>query len=97
MTHQIQSNPFDQMLQVLEEHGFDGLAHALEILFNEAMKIERSAVLGAEPYERSEQRRGYANGFKPKTLSTCVGGWKSTSLRRGRRVLSSIPRTRRPQ
>jgi putative transposase len=73
MTHQIESNPLDAMIQVLEEHGFDGLAHALEILFNEAMKIERSAVLGAQPYERSEQRRGYANGFKPKTLSTRVG------------------------
>ena len=47
MTRQIESNPFDQMIQVLEEHGFNGLAHALEILFNEAMKIERSAVLGA--------------------------------------------------
>lgn len=73
MTRQIESNPLDAMIQVLDEHGFDGLAHALEILFNEAMKIERSAVLGAQPYERSEQRRGYANGFKPKTLATRVG------------------------
>lgn len=73
MTHQTESNPLDAMLQALDEHGFDGLARALEILFNEAMKIERSAALGAQPYERSEQRRGYANGFKPKTLATRVG------------------------
>jgi transposase-like protein len=73
MTHQTESNPLDAMIQVLDEHGFDGLAHALEILFNEAMKLERSAVLGAQPYERTDERRGYANGFKPKTLATRVG------------------------
>jgi transposase-like protein len=73
MTHQTESNPFDLMIQVLDKHGFEGLAHALEILFNEAMKIERSAVLGAQPYERTDERRGHANGFKPKRLATRVG------------------------
>lgn len=73
MTHQVESNPLDEMIQVLEEHGFEGMARALEILFNEAMKIERSTALGAQPYQRSAQRRGYANGFKPKTLATRVG------------------------
>jgi len=73
MTHQTESNRLDQMIQVLDEHGFDGMARAMQILVNEAMKIERSEALGAEPYERTDQRRGYANGFKPKTLSTRVG------------------------
>jgi putative transposase len=73
MTHQDDSNPLDQMIQVLDEYGFDGMARAIEILVNEAMKIERSAALGAEPYERTNHRRGYANGFKPKTLQTRVG------------------------
>jgi hypothetical protein len=73
MTHQTESKPFEKMIQVLDEYGFEGLAHALEILFNEAMKIERSAVLGAQPYERTNERRGHANGFKPKRLATRVG------------------------
>jgi putative transposase len=73
MTHQDESTPLDQMIQVLDEHGFDGMARAIQILVNEAMKIERSEVLGAEPYERTIERRGYANGFKPKTLNTRVG------------------------
>lgn len=73
MTHQDESTPFDQMIQVLEEHGFDGMARAIGILVNEAMKIERSEVLGAQPYERTSERRGYANGFKPKTLQTRIG------------------------
>ena len=37
------------------------------------MRQERSQALGAEPYERSEARQGYANGFKPKTLLTRMG------------------------
>lgn len=73
MTHVPESNPLEQMIQVLDEYGFDGLARAIGILVNEAMKIERSEVLGAQPYERTEERRGYANGFKPKTLQTRVG------------------------
>ena len=65
MTHQNESNPLDAMIQVLDEQGFEGLARALEILFNEAMKIERSTVLGAQPYERTDDRRGDATGFQP--------------------------------
>ncbi len=73
MTHQNESTPLDQMIQVLDEHGFDGMARAMQILINEAMKIERNEVLGAKPYQRTQDRRGYANGFKPKTFHTRVG------------------------
>ncbi|MFZ0792100.1 MAG: IS256 family transposase [Chromatiaceae bacterium] len=64
---------WQDVLDVLADHGFQGLAEALQILFNEVMKVERSAVLEARPYERTPRRRGYANGFKPKTLQTRVG------------------------
>ena len=37
------------------------------------MKLERAAVLGAGPYQRSDDRKGHANGFKPKTVQTRVG------------------------
>jgi transposase-like protein len=73
MTHSQESTPFDLMIQVLDQHGFEGMARAMQILVNEAMKIERSEALGAQPYERTDERRGYANGFKPKTLQTRVG------------------------
>jgi transposase-like protein len=46
---------------------------ALRILVDEASKIERSHLLRAEPYERTVNRRDYANGFKPKTVLTRVG------------------------
>ena len=73
MTHSPESTPLDLMIQVLDQHGFEGMARAIEILVNEAMKIERNEALGAQPYERTDERRGYANGFKPKTLQTRVG------------------------
>ena len=73
MTRQTQTNAIDDVMELLAEHGFDGLAQALQVLLNEVMKIERSQVLQAAPYERSELRRGYANGFKPKTVQTRVG------------------------
>lgn len=64
---------FQEVLQLLVEHGFDGMAQAMQTLVNEAMKLERSQVLGARPYERTPERRGHANGFKPKTVRTRVG------------------------
>ena len=64
---------FAEVLDLLVEQGFDGMAHAMQTLLNEAMKLERSIVLGARPYERTPERRGYANGYKPKTMRSRVG------------------------
>jgi transposase-like protein len=73
MTHPIQSNEFNAAVQLLADHGFEGMANAMQILFNEAMKIERSVYLGAAPYQRTAERKSYANGFKEKTVSTRLG------------------------
>ena len=73
MTHQDQSNNTHQAVQLLADNGFDGMAQAMQLLINEAMKIERAEYLGAGPYERSEERRSYANGFKPKTVNSRIG------------------------
>ena len=75
MTHPNQSDDtlLDQMVQHILQDGDGGLAQALRVLLNHAMRVERSAALGARPYERTEARKGYANGFKPKTLQTRVG------------------------
>ena len=66
-------NKLDAVMEMLIENGFDGFADALRILLNEAMKIERDHILRAGLYERTETRRGYANGYKPKTVDTRVG------------------------
>jgi putative transposase len=73
MTHLEDSNALIAVVELLAENGFDGMAEAMQILFNEAMKLQRSAALGAQPYERCDTRRGHANGFKPKTFGSRLG------------------------
>jgi putative transposase len=73
MTHQAHPSVTREVVQVLAEHGFDGMAQAMELLFNECMKIERQQALGVGPYQRGEARRGQANGFKPRRLKTRIG------------------------
>jgi putative transposase len=73
MTRQTQSNELYAIVQLLAEYGFDGMSQAMEILLNEAMKLQRSEALGALPYQRTADRRGYANGFKPKTVHSRLG------------------------
>ena len=65
MTHQMQTTALDEIVQLLADRGFDGLADALRVLLNEVMKLERAAVLGAGPYQRAEGRTGPANRYKP--------------------------------
>ncbi len=45
MTHEDQSTRFEELLQLLSEQGFDGMAEAIEILMNAAMKLERANAL----------------------------------------------------
>ena len=73
MTRQNNDNKLNAVLELLIENGFEGFADIMRILLNEAMKIEREQVLGAALYERAEGRKGYANGYKPKTVDTRMG------------------------
>jgi transposase-like protein len=62
-----------EILEDLAIQGIDELCPSLQKLFNELMKIEREQVLQAKPFERTELRKGYANGFKSKNLQTRFG------------------------
>lgn len=73
MTCEVQNTQFDMAMELLIDNGFDGMADAISMLMNTAMQIERSRYLRAEPYERTEQRRSHANGFKPKSVKTRIG------------------------
>jgi putative transposase len=66
-------NGLEEAMELLSEKGFDGMGSAIQILFNHAMRIERERHLNVQPYERSENRQGYANGYKPKTVKTRIG------------------------
>ena len=69
----LSSASIEMMAALVNEQGMSGFGPAMQILLNEAMKIERSRYLGVNPYERSPDRVDYANGFKDKTLYTRVG------------------------
>jgi putative transposase len=73
MTRRTESNVLDRIGELLAEQGFDGLSEILQLILNQAMLVERSQALGAEPYERSSERTGHANGFKPKTVHSRLG------------------------
>lgn len=51
----------------------DGAKRLLEHLLNQTMQSEVSAHLGAKRHERGGKRRGFRNGYKPRTLKTRVG------------------------
>lgn len=51
----------------------DFLRELVERTVQAILEAEMSAHLGAERYERGEERRGYRNGTKPRTLITRVG------------------------
>lgn len=73
MTCQVQDKTIAEIMELLTGQGFGGMREAFEVMLNEVMKLERTAYLGAEPYERCGQRRGYANGYKPKAVKTRLG------------------------
>ena len=45
----------------------------LEAILNQVLNAQVAEQLQAAPYERSEQRQGYRNGYKPRQLTTRVG------------------------
>jgi len=49
------------------------LANLLEIVVRNILEEEVERFIGAGHYERSEKRRDYRNGTKPRTMKTCVG------------------------
>lgn len=73
MAVRVDDTKISDAVELVAEKGFAGMAEAMQILFNEAMLIERNRYLGVNPYERSEERQDYANGFKPKQLKTRLG------------------------
>ncbi len=73
MTQHKEDTVIRTVLEIINENGLDGIGEAVSILINEAMKVERSSALNARPWERTEYRSGYANGFKIKPVASKLG------------------------
>jgi len=69
MTHQ---NNYT-FAEEIAEKGLEAIPEMMRVLINNAMQVERSRYLQAEQYERTKDRKGHANGFKPKTIQTRIG------------------------
>jgi putative transposase len=69
MTHQ---NDYT-LTSELAEKGLEAAPELLRVLINNVMQAERSKYLQADQYERTEDRKGHANGYKPKTVRTRIG------------------------
>jgi putative transposase len=53
--------------------GDNQLGHLLEAVLNQVLEAQVTEQLRAEPYERTSERQGYRNGYKPRRLTTRVG------------------------
>ena len=73
MTYQTNCTLPEEILEQIAAEGLDTLPELIRILINEAMRLEREQHLGVGPYERSPERKGQANGYKPKMVKTRVG------------------------
>src|SRR5690554_238390 len=73
MAHQDEYNVIHDIVKLLADDGFGALGEALRMILNQAMILERQQHLGVGPYERSDTRNGYANGYKSKTVQTRIG------------------------
>jgi putative transposase len=53
--------------------GNEQVARVLETVVNQVLEAQAAEHLQAESYERTEERRGYRNGYKSRQLTTRVG------------------------
>jgi len=83
MTYQTDCTLPVELLEQIADQGLDVLPELIRTVINTAMQIERQQYLNAGPYERSPSRRGHANGYKPKTVTT-----------RGGQVTFDVPQVR---
>jgi len=67
------NNLLATVIEAFNSVGSDGMKTLLEAVLNAAMKLERENTLQADHYERSDQRLGYANGFKDKKFNSRMG------------------------
>lgn len=61
------------LIQASFGNGDDPMRAILRDTIQQVLEEELTAFLHAEPYTRTESRRGYRNGYKPRVLKTRVG------------------------
>ena len=54
-------------------NGQDGLAKLVEAVPNQVLEAQATDTLGATRHERTDERAGYRDGYRPRTIYTRVG------------------------
>lgn len=70
---QYKINVDQNILHHLFSSNDEGMKNLLEQILNQILEHQRTEQVNAEEYERTEQRQGYRNGYKPRKLTTRVG------------------------
>ena len=73
MTHQNDYNLSAGTIEAILHNGLDAVPERMRVLLNSLMQAERTKSLQAGKYERSENWKGHANGYKRKTVQTRMG------------------------
>lgn len=73
MTREGQDNGLLSLWQEASETGEDGFRQVMQQVVQRILEEELTAFLRAAPSERTTSRRGYRNGYKPRSLKTRVG------------------------
>jgi len=70
---QIDCSVKKEWLEALFSENEEGLRKLVEAVVQSLLQAEMTEHLGAELYERSKQRRGWRNGYKPRRLNSRLG------------------------
>jgi len=73
MTHPKKDIELVEIFQASCAQGDDPLRSLLAYTLQHVLEGEITTFLNAETYERTDKRKGYRNGYKPRTLKTRVG------------------------
>ena len=63
------------LIHILSNGKDKAFSKLLEEIFNQVLLAQSSEQLGAEPYERTEERKAYRNGYRERQMSTRVGSF----------------------
>ena len=68
-----QQNIVGEAMNLLIQEGSLGMSDFFRRIYEVAMQLERQQFMNAAPYQRTSERNGYANGYKPKRIDTPAG------------------------
>ena len=66
-------NLIEDLMQVVNGGTDEMLRRLLEIVLQRLLKAEMTEFIGAKKYERTSERKGLRNGYKPRKFTTRVG------------------------